>query len=85
MIFTGIRILLSVHVSFNSSVHQFDAKVRQAVQAVNTSKGVLIDIFERIQNFFRRLEAYVMLPPTEGMSPPLGSVEVDGSVKVREQ
>jgi len=77
VIFAGIRILLSVCVSFNSSVHQFDAKVRQAVQAVNTSKGVLVDIFKRIQNFCRRLEAYVTLPPTEGMTDIIVKVMVE--------
>ena len=48
-------------------VRQFNAQIGQAAQAVNASQGVLVDLFERIENFFRRLEAYVELPPTEGM------------------
>ncbi|KAH9958145.1 hypothetical protein BC827DRAFT_1156951 [Russula dissimulans] len=49
-------------------VRQFNAQIGQAAQAVNASQGVLVDLFERIENFFKRLEAYVELPPTEGMT-----------------
>jgi len=28
---------------------------------------VLIDLFERIENFFKRLESYTALPPSEAM------------------
>jgi len=34
------------------------------VQGVSASQGALVDVFERIENVFRRLEAYVGLPPT---------------------
>ena len=39
----------------------------QAVIAVRASQGVLIDLFERIENFFLRLETYIGVTPTEGM------------------
>jgi hypothetical protein len=55
----------------------FDAQVRQAAQAVNASQGVLVDLFERIENFFRRLEAYIELPPTEGMTDIIVKVMVE--------
>jgi len=29
---------------------------------------VLATVFERIENFFKRLEAYVQVPPTAGMT-----------------
>jgi len=48
-------------------LRHINAQVRQAAQAVNASQGVLVDLFERIENFFRRLEAYIELPPTKGM------------------
>ena len=35
---------------------------------VEASQDVLIDIFERIENFFRRLEVYTKVPPTQAMT-----------------
>ncbi|KAN0133861.1 hypothetical protein V8E53_008293 [Lactarius tabidus] len=35
---------------------------------VRASQDVLIDIFERIENFFRRLEVYIKVPPTPAMT-----------------
>jgi len=34
---------------------------------VRSSQETLIDIFERIENFFQRLEVYTEVPPTPGM------------------
>ena len=31
---------------------------------MGASQGALVDIFERIENVFKRLETYVELPPT---------------------
>ena len=45
-------------------MHCLNADVLQAVQGVSTSQGALVDIFERIENVFKRLETYVGLPPT---------------------
>ena len=36
--------------------------------AVSASQDVLTHVFERIENFFRRLETYVRVPPTPGMT-----------------
>ena len=36
--------------------------------AVRDSRGILIELFERIENFFKRLETYVEVPPTIGMT-----------------
>ena len=35
---------------------------------VEDSQDVLIDVFERIDNFFRRLEIYTAVPPTLAMT-----------------
>jgi hypothetical protein len=35
---------------------------------VQTSEDTLIDIFERVESFFRRLEIYTEVPPTPGMT-----------------
>ena len=37
-------------------------------KAVSDSQDVLATVFERIENFFKRLETYVELPPTAGMT-----------------
>jgi hypothetical protein len=45
-----------------------DAKLSQAAKAVSDSLDVLATVFERIENFFRRLETYVGVPATVGMT-----------------
>ncbi len=44
-----------------------DAKLSQAAKAVSDDQDVLATVFERIENFFRRLETYVEVTPTAGM------------------
>jgi hypothetical protein len=39
----------------------------QAVKDVQASQATLVDIFERIETFFRRLEIYTEVPPTTEM------------------
>jgi hypothetical protein len=34
---------------------------------VRASQDTLIDVFERVENFFRRLETYAEVPPTAEM------------------
>jgi hypothetical protein len=41
--------------------------VSQAAKDVRASQDALIDIFERIETFFRRLEVYTEVPPTTEM------------------
>jgi hypothetical protein len=35
---------------------------------VATSKDALVDLFDRIESFFKRIETYVDVPPTEAMT-----------------
>jgi len=35
---------------------------------VNASQGTLIELFSRIEYFFRRLEIYIGVPPTTAMT-----------------
>ncbi|KAF8469892.1 hypothetical protein DFH94DRAFT_812381 [Russula ochroleuca] len=51
-IFTGIGVLLSIS---------------QTAKDVQASKDTIMDIFERIEMFFRRLEIYTDVPPTAQM------------------
>lgn len=39
----------------------------QAATAVGTNQDLLIDLFERIEDFFRRLEVYIEVQPTAEM------------------
>ena len=40
----------------------------QAAKDVEASQDALIDLFERIENFFNRLESYTEVPPTDAMT-----------------
>ena len=44
-----------------------DTEPTQAAKDVTASQDALIDIFDRIENFFRRLEEYTEVPTTDGM------------------
>jgi hypothetical protein len=39
----------------------------QAAKDVRASQNTLVDAFERIEMFFRRLETYTQVPPTTDM------------------
>jgi hypothetical protein len=47
---------------------ELDIEARQAAKDVNAAQEALIDIFERIENFFKRLETYTEVPPTAAMT-----------------
>ena len=51
-----------------SSRAKFEIEVLQAVKDVNAAQEALIDIFERIENFFKRLETYTEVKPSEAMT-----------------
>ena len=52
-------------------------EVHQAIQGVNAGEGTLLNLFDRIGYFFRRLEAYIELPPTAGMTDTIVNVMVE--------
>ena len=54
-------IFVSLHLEFHIDVYQ-------AAKDVSAAKDALIDIFERIENFFKRLETYTEVPPTAAMT-----------------
>ena len=43
-------------------------RLSQVAKDVEASQDALIDLFERIENFFKRLETYTSVPPTEAMT-----------------
>ena len=69
MIFAGIGVLLSVCIVLKIFVSAIlKAYVSQAAKDAQASQDTLIDIFERIEMFFRRLEIYTEVPPTTEMT-----------------
>jgi len=42
-------------------------RISQAAKDVQKSHDTLIEVFERIESFFRRLEIYTQVPPTTEM------------------
>ena len=51
-----------------SSQARPDIEARQAVKDVNAAQEALIDIFERLENFFKRMEKYTEVNPSEAMT-----------------
>jgi len=49
----------------------------QAVFAISASQTALVDLFERIENFFLRLGTYIELPPTAEMTDIIVKVMVE--------
>ena len=68
MNFAGAGVLLSVAIILDHPDSDCtDTKLAQAAKDVSASQDAIVDIFERIENFFRRLETYTEVPTTEGM------------------
>ena len=40
----------------------------QAAKDIEAGQDALIDLFERIENFFKRLESYTSVTPTDAMT-----------------
>ena len=47
---------------------RFQRDVCQAAKDVGASEEALADLFERIENFFKRLESYTEVRPTTAMT-----------------
>jgi len=47
---------------------EFHTQVFQAAKEVDASQETLVDLFESIENFFKRLESYTEVPPTDAMT-----------------
>jgi hypothetical protein len=67
VIFTGVGVLLSVGPSISMRGPIVTANVSQAAKDVRESQNTVLDIFERIEMFFRRLEVYTEVEPTPEM------------------
>ena len=63
--FVGIDVLLSVRL-FNMLLNHFPCEIYvfQAAGGVTSSYDALLDLFECLGNFLKRLEVYTTIPPT---------------------
>ncbi len=55
----------------------FNSDVCQAAKDVDASQEALSDLFERIENFFKRLESYSEVPPTDTMTDMIVKIMVE--------
>ena len=69
VVFAGVGVLLLVRILLTaiSPRVQYNAFVSQAAKDVRGGQDILVDAFERIESFFRRLEIYTEVPPTSEM------------------
>ena len=68
VIFVGVGVLLSVRYICSLFARAiFNSHISQAAKDIRSSQEILIDIFERVENFFRRLEVYLDVPSTPEM------------------
>jgi len=56
---------------------QINIHDHQAAKDIRASQDTLADIFERIENFFRRLQNYTEIPPTPDMMDIIGKILVE--------
>ena len=57
-----------MYIIYVSSQAKVDIETRQAVKDISAAQDALIEIFERIENFFKRLETYTKVRPSEAMT-----------------
>jgi hypothetical protein len=68
VIFAGVGVLLGVSMILDSfELPLMSLMSYQAAKDVGASQDALIDLFERIENLFKRLETYAEIPPTYAM------------------
>ncbi|KAH9018277.1 hypothetical protein EDB84DRAFT_1442507 [Lactarius hengduanensis] len=78
VIFAGAGVLLLVAIVPGLPYSErSDAEPTQAARDVVASQDALVDIFERIESFFRRLETYTEVPTTEAMRDTIVKIMVE--------
>lgn len=69
MVFSGIGVLLTVSSLSDPPVKVIlTTSLSQAAKEVGDVQDDLVDLFKRIENFFKRLESYTHVPQTEAMT-----------------
>jgi uncharacterized UPF0146 family protein len=67
VIFAGVGVLLSVRILHSIFAWAVVISLSQAAMNVRASQDTLINIFERMESFFQRLEIYTNVSPTPEM------------------
>jgi hypothetical protein len=67
VIFAGVGVLLSVRILHIAFAWAIITSLAQAAMDFRASQDTLIDIFERMENFFQRLEVYTKVSPPPEM------------------
>jgi hypothetical protein len=60
-----------------SPYRHFNTYISQAAKDVRRDQDTLLDVFERIEGFFRRLEIYTEVPPTMEMTDTITQIMVE--------
>ena len=76
VISAGVAVLFSVSIHI-PSWKDLHIDVCQAAKDVNASEEALADLFECIENFFKRLESYTEVPPTNAMNDMIVKIVVE--------
>jgi hypothetical protein len=77
VIFAGVGVLLLVRILLNISGSQYNVYISQAAKDVQGGQDNLVDAFERIESFFRRLEIYTEVSPTAEMTDTIVRIMVE--------
>ena len=64
----GVLLLVSTFLNLFSITRPSHVLGSQAAKNVRESQDALVDVFERVENFFKRLETYTEVPPTAAMT-----------------
>ena len=64
----GVFLLVSTFLDQFAIEHPSDVLRSQAAKDVSGSQDALVDVFEHVENFFKRLETYTEVPPTAAMT-----------------
>jgi len=68
VIFAGVGVFLGVSMILDSCELPLTVLTSyQAAKHVGASQDALVNLFERIENLFKRLEIYAEIPPTHAM------------------
>ena len=66
-IFAGVDVLITVRALRHSLLTNFLIRIHQAADGVTSSYDALVDLFECVGNFLKRLRIYTDVPMTPSM------------------
>jgi len=74
---TGVLLLVSTFLDLFAIARRSDVLESQAAKDVRESQDALVDVFERVENFLKRLETYTEAPPTAAMTDMIVKIMVE--------